>query len=58
MRKSTAEKSGIIQIHNIILNFPPALDFLVWKIKEWEIKKKKFGLILYPIFLYMYPNLR
>ena len=39
MRKSRAEKSGGIQIHNIILNFP-ALDFLIEKIKELEIKKK------------------
>ena len=38
MRKSRAEKSGKIQIHNIILNFP-ALDFLVQKIKEREIQK-------------------
>ena len=38
MRKSRAEKIGKIQIHNIILNFP-ALDFLVRKIKEWEIQK-------------------
>ena len=37
MRKSSAEKSGKIQIHNIILNFL-ALDFLVHKIKEWEIQ--------------------
>ena len=37
MRKSRAEKSGEIQIHNIILNFP-ALYFLVRKIKEWEIQ--------------------
>ena len=37
MRKSRAEKSGKIQIHNIILNFP-ALDFLVQKIKEREIQ--------------------
>ena len=28
---------GKTQIHNIILNFP-ALDFLVQKIKEWEIQ--------------------
>ena len=39
MRKSRAEKSGKIQIHNIILNFT-ALDFLVRKIKEQEIQKK------------------
>ena len=37
MRKSRAEKSGKIQIHNIILNFP-TLDFLVQKIKVWEIQ--------------------
>ena len=37
MRKSRAEKSGKIQIHNIILNFP-TLDFLIQKIKEWEIQ--------------------
>ena len=34
---SRAEKCGEIQIHNIILKFP-ALDFFIWKIKEWEIK--------------------
>ena len=36
-KKSRAEKSGKIQIHNIILN-SPTLDFLVQKIKEHEIQ--------------------
>ena len=36
-RKSREEKSGKIQIHNIVLNFP-AVDFLVCMIKEYEIQ--------------------
>ena len=37
MWKSRGGKSGQIQIDNIIFNFP-ALDFLIQKIKEWEIQ--------------------
>ena len=37
MRKSRAEKSRKIEIHNIILNFS-TLDFFIRKIKEWKIQ--------------------
>ena len=50
MRKSRAEKSGKIQIHNIILNFP-ALDFLIWKIQK--AGNSKFFLLFFTLFFYI-----
>ena len=45
-------ESGKIQIYNIVLNFP-ALDFLIQKIKEWEIQNSFYhSLPYFSIFWY------
>ena len=48
-KKSSRKWSGKIQNIYVILNFP-ALDFLVSKIKERELKKN--SVVLYPIFIH------
>ena len=50
--EATAEKSGKIQIHNIILKIA-ALDFLVQKIKEWEFQNYFCRSLLYLSILYI-----